>query len=118
MSKEVRSVGKQVYKPIDKASLIRQPGVEPSEQEKAQVADKVKSMLKLANITVRSILTAPFLSGVNVSLEEGQSSKISQIIKLLKANGAQKTNNRKEVILDGVVVNVDLVKFYKPARKP
>ena len=115
MGKEVSGVEKQVYKPIDKTKLIRQPGMEPSEQEKTQVANKVKSLLRLANITVEGIYTSKSLSDLGIYLKRGESSKIKQIIELLIANGAQKTNNRKEVILDGVVVNVDLMKLYKLA---
>lgn len=119
MSKKVSGVGKQVFNPPNRMDLIKQPQEKISQGKKSQVEAKVKQILAGAQITVKHIYVPPSShSPIYVGLEKGQSSKISQIVDLLIVNGAEKTDNRKEVILDGVVVNVTLVKYYKPAKKP
>ena len=121
MSKEVSGVGKKIHNPPKLRDIIRKDrpnSTIATEEQQAQTVEKVRGILSTAKITVNDIYAPPHgLREIYVGLARGESKKISQIVNLLIANGAQKTDDRKRVILDNVTVNVDLVKLYYPAKK-
>ena len=85
--------------------------IQNTESTKAKVKTKVKRILKENGISARDIYTPPSnMEGVIIFLDKGERVRTSQILSLLKANGAHKTALQNEVVLDNIVVRIDTVK--------